>query len=58
MYGDIVDMVIVNKRYGLVTYRTDKEADEALDAMDKQMLDGFSLRVNRATEAQARRKSR
>ena len=60
-YGDVTDVHVVTDRdsgqsrgFGFVTMGTDQEARAAMTAMDGQMLDGRSVRVNEAEERQQR----
>ncbi|KAG9301252.1 hypothetical protein G9A89_012635 [Geosiphon pyriformis] len=56
-YGTVQDVVIIRDRetgrsrgFGFVTYSNNDEAENAIQSMDNQELDGRTIRVNMATE--------
>jgi len=60
-FGEVTDVHVVTDRdsgqsrgFGFVTMGSAQEAQKAMSAMDGQMLDGRSLKVNEAEERQDR----
>lgn len=61
-YGELVEAKVIMDRdtgrsrgFGFVTYSDDKSAQEAVQGMNGQQLDGRTLRVDIATERAPRR---